>query len=321
VPLVVIGKLNPASDSGVSNSDNITNVAQPTFVGTTSEPDATVTLYAQSQAGGSPFIIGQGVSNANDAWSITSNQALATGTYTITAIAVDQFGRTTSSDTPIVPNLVIDTVPPVVTAATFDRFTDTVTVTFQNNLSGLDFASIANGAFYHLSARPLSAKVPVPRLLLPTSITVTPGASATSPVTVRVVFNHGHAVRGGAYLIVINSGTGDHGIQDVAGNALDGNFYGTFPSGDGLAGGNFAASISTFHNHVVLAPVPVKDGYVAPGSAVIDPPAAVKEARKVRHVRAAPKVTLESHPAKRANVHDVAIGALISDTKAQFHLD
>ena len=88
-----------------------------------------------------------------------------------------------------------------------------------------------------------------------------------------MVFNNGHTVRGGRYLIVINSGGGDTGIHDVAGNALDGNFYGTFPSGDGLPGGNFAASIDTFHNNIVLPPVPFLDGYVPPSAAVVDPPA------------------------------------------------
>ena len=38
VPLIVSGRLNPASDSGISNSDNITNVVEPNFLGTTSEP-------------------------------------------------------------------------------------------------------------------------------------------------------------------------------------------------------------------------------------------------------------------------------------------
>ncbi len=317
VPLIVTGKLNPASDSGESDSDDITSVVQPKFIGTTNQPNASVTLYA-TVSGGTPVLIGQGVSNANDAWSITSDQALATGTYVITAIAIDQYGHTVSSDTTIVPNLVIDTVPPVISAATFDRFDDTVTVTYQGNLSGLDYASIGNGAFYHLSATPLSAKVPVPKELLPTAITITPAASPTAPVTVNAVFNHGHAVRGGSYLIVIDSGTGDNGVQDVAGSALDGNFYGTFPTGDGLAGGNFAAAISTFHNDVTLAPVPVRDGYVAPGAVTIDPPSSVaKTAKKVRLVESKAGVKLVIQPAKQANVHDLAMWALTFDKKAK----
>jgi large repetitive protein len=317
LPVTVTGKLNPASDSGISNSDDITNVDQPNFIGTTNQPNATVNLYA-TVSGGTPVLIGQGVSNANDAWSITSDQALATGTYIITAIAVDRYGHTVSSDTTIVPDLVIDAVPPVITGTTFDRFDDTLTVTYQDNLSGLDYASIGNGAFYHLSAKPLSPKVPVPKLLLPTAISITPAASPASPVTVSVVFNHGHTVRGGNYLIVIDSGTGDNGVQDNAGNALDGNFYGTFPTGDSLAGGNFAAAIATFHNQITLAPVPVQDGFVAPGAVTIDPPSsAAKTAKKVRLVESKTSVRLVIQTVKQTHVHDLAMGALTVDKKAK----
>ena len=318
VPLVVTGKLNPASDSGISNIDNITNVVQPNFLGTTNQPDATVTLFAES-AGGVPFVIGRGVSNANDAWSITSTLALATGNYTITAVATDAAGFTTSATTTIVSDLIIDTVAPVITAATFDRFTDTLTVTYQDNLSGLAIASITNSAFYHLSAQPLAPNVPVPKLLLPTAITFTPGATATDPVVVSVVFNKGRTVRGGRYLIIIDSGAGDTGIHDVAGVALDGNFYGTFPSGDGLAGGSFAASIDTFHNNIVLPPVPFRDGYVPPSKA-IDPPAHAKAAKNVQHVvRSKVKAKPISQSVKQPRAHDLAIEALTVDTKDKQH--
>jgi large repetitive protein len=239
----------------------------------------------------------------------------------ITAVAVDSAGFTSSSTTTIVPNLVIDTVGPIVTAATFDRFTSTLTVTYQDNSSGLAFASIANGAFYHLSARPLSPRVPVPKLLLPTAITITPPATTTDPEVVSVVFNHDHTVRGGRYLVFINSGGGDTGIHDVAGNALDGNFYGTFPSGDGLPGGNFAASIDTFHNNIVRAPVPFLDGFVPPSAAVVAPPVvATSTAKHVRQVvRSTPKVKLVSHPATKARAHDLAVEALTVDTKHKRH--
>ena len=38
VPLTVTGSLNPGSDSGASNSDDITDVVQPNFIGTTNQP-------------------------------------------------------------------------------------------------------------------------------------------------------------------------------------------------------------------------------------------------------------------------------------------
>ena len=72
----------------------------------------------------------------------------------------------------------------------------------------------------------------------------------TDSVTVHVVFNHKHILSSGKYEVLINSGTGDTGIHDVAGNALDGNLHGTVRTGDGLPGGDFIAAISTFHRFV-----------------------------------------------------------------------
>ena len=46
VPLTVAGKLNPASNSDVFKTADITDVDEPNFVGTTNQPGATVSLYA-----------------------------------------------------------------------------------------------------------------------------------------------------------------------------------------------------------------------------------------------------------------------------------
>ncbi len=137
-------------------------------------------------------------------------------------------------------------------------------------------------------------------------------------MVVTVVFNHGKTVRGGRYLIVIDSGTGDNGIQNIAGDALDGNFYGTFPSGDGLPGGNFAASIATYHHNIVLAPVPVLDGYVSPGSAVIDPPAPNIATKAIINRSTTAMIRL-SQRAQQAEKHDLAIEALTIDKKEKRH--
>lgn len=214
----------------------------------------------------------------------------------------------------------------MITALSFDRFDATLTLTFQAGLAGMDLASITNSAFYHISARPLASDVHVPKLILPTSISHTPGALPTDPVVVNVVFNNGHIFRGGKYEVLINSGTGDTGIQDVAGNALDGNYYGSFPTGDGLAGGNFVADILTFHN-VVLPFVPIVDGYVPPAKG-IDPPAGSSHAGKthkaaqiktkvaVARTTAAQKTT--AHKTKLEKF-DEALGELAAETKAKHH--
>ena len=181
--------------------------------------------YETPIAGGPAVKIGQVEAQSDGSWSVNSN-VLADGTYRITATAVDQFGETTTvAPVTIVPN----------SGCGHRRAGDHRTElrpqamarsrsTFKDNLSGMDLASLSNSAFYHISATPLSSKVHPPKLILPTSISVSSDGVPTDPVVVKVVFNHGHSMRGGNYEVVIDSGTGDRGIQDVAGNALDGNY-------------------------------------------------------------------------------------------------
>ncbi len=324
-PIAVTGILNPASDSGKNNLDDITNVTRPNFYGTvlatlpngtsTFDPYAHVTLYANGVA------VGTTQAGSSGTWSITSN-LLPQGTFAITAGATDQFGQTVSPIATITPTLVVDTAPPVITALSFDRFDATLTVTYQSSLAGIDLASITNSAFYHISATPLSSEVHVPKLILPTSILYTPGAVPSDPAVVQVIFNNGHTFRGGKYEVLIDSGTGDSGIQDVAGNALDGNFYGSFPSGDGLAGGNFVADIDTFHRKV-LPFVPIADGYVPPPKG-IDPPAGSMGGVKNQKFKTEPKVkdekrAAERHVARNAKLKavDAALTELGADGKAE----
>ncbi len=256
VPLSVTGQLNPASDSGASNSDDITNVVQPDFIGTTNQPGATVTLYALAAGSSSPVVVGRGVSNANDAWNITANQTLADGSYAITAIAVDSSGQTISSTTTIVPALVIDTVGPKITNVSFGRLTGQILVTFQdyggpgNGGVGLNPSSLIDANNYSL----MKYNQHGPAAYLVSSISVTPGA-VTGSELVTLQFNGGKYLRGGHYYFAVRSvsPTDRTGVRDIAGNALDGEFYGYFPSGNNHPGGDFVAELDAVH-HIIYAP-------------------------------------------------------------------
>ena len=256
VPLIVSGRLNPASDSGISNSDNITNVVEPNFLGTTSEPGATVTLFAQATGSATPVVIGQGVSNADDAWSITANQALADGSYAINAIAVDSSGHTVSMNTPIVPNLVIDTVGPKVTSVFFNRVSGIIQVTIQD-YGGVNNAGVGLNPSSLIDANNFSLvrfHQHGPAAFLVTAINVSPG-TLTGSQLVNLVFNGGKYIRGGHYFLTVRSvsPTNLTGIRDIAGNALDGEFYGFFPSGNNARGGDFIAELDAVH-HTDLRP-------------------------------------------------------------------
>ena len=100
----------------------------------------------------------------------------------------------------IAPTLEIDTVAPVITAVSFDRFDATLTVTFQDNLSGMDLASVENSAFYHLSAKPLAKNVHVPAADLAHEHHGDARRDAGRvPWWSTVVFHHGKKLRGGLY--------------------------------------------------------------------------------------------------------------------------
>jgi streptogramin lyase len=243
VPIVLTGQLNPSSDSGLSNQDAITNVTQPNFFGN-SEPGSTIALFAQPAGGDATVQIAQGVTDASGFWSVTSN-LLAQGQYIITAMATDSFGHTTAATT-ILPTshpLEIDTAGPKVASLSFNRVSGQIDLTFQDNLSGMDQAQVINAANYALSKlHTLRGRY------LVNILSATPGGP-TSPEPVVVTINNGRQLRGGIYTFTILSG----GIRDVAGNALDGEFYAFFPSGNNVPGGNFVAGLNAVH-HTIFAP-------------------------------------------------------------------
>src|SRR5262249_5928720 len=84
---------------------------------------------------------------------------------------------------------------------------------------------------------------------LVTRLTATPPSGLTSEVVAAI--NGGRRMRGGLYTLVIQSG----GVQDVAGNALAGTFFGFFPSGNGAPGGDFVARLDSIRN-IIFAPAP-----------------------------------------------------------------
>ena len=140
----------------------------------------------------------------------------------------------------------------------FEPLTGRVVATFQDELSGLDQATLADGAnftFTHVGNLPgvkpsaYKAGSPLAPAYVVTGVSVGQAASATSPQTVVVSIDNNQPLRGGFYRITVKSG----GIEDVAGNALDGTYYGYFPSGKNTPGGDFVANLTSVHNTVLPA--------------------------------------------------------------------
>ncbi len=229
--ITISGQLDPRSDSGASNSDGITNVALPRFFGNVSKAGSLVYLFA-TPTGGSPVLIGQTTADSHGDWSVTLNSALADGGYMIQAQAYDASGRAISGLATVAANLVIDTVGPRIVDVVLDKAQGRAIVSFEDfggvanagtGLSGPTLQNIANYSFSWISS-PWNRLRGVPTWLA-TSIVVTPGSSVGRLVA-TVQINDGRRIRGGHYLFQIRSANPSTpgGVQDVAGNALDGAF-------------------------------------------------------------------------------------------------
>ncbi|GAA6623079.1 putative Ig domain-containing protein [Scytonema sp. NUACC26] len=95
------------SDSGVSNSDNITRDSTPTIIGNT-EVGAVVQLYNGS------VLLGQTTADTTGNWEITTGE-LNNGTQNLTAVATDTVGNVSPVSSPL--PVLIDTVNPLLNPA------------------------------------------------------------------------------------------------------------------------------------------------------------------------------------------------------------
>jgi streptogramin lyase len=236
VPVYLSGHLNPASISGPSKTANITNVNRPTFEGITA-PFSMVQLYAQ-QANSDPTAVislGQTMSGPDGAWSLTA-PTLPDGSYTVSASITSQAGFPTAPVLIVTPDnpLVIDTIAPRVTGLAFDPKTGMITVVIGDAWSGLYANSLMNPANYIIvRKRGLAGSHSQ-------SVALTPGISGFYTGAQSATLQFTAPLAPGRYQFMVKSG----GVIDEAGNALDGEFTGKLPSGNGHPGGNFIVQLT-----------------------------------------------------------------------------
>ena len=107
-----------------------------------------------------------------------------------------------------------------------------------------------------------------------TNVTATPDPTIPYAYDVAVTFNGGAILKGGFYLFTIrDSSNGNSSVQDLAENHLDGVFYGSFPSGNGINGSDFVAELQAYHNKV-FAPQTIIGTAFAGNGGVGGPPVA-----------------------------------------------
>jgi len=267
-PVNVQGFLNPKSDSGLSTgTPGVTNVTQPDFYGTVlatlptgatvPEAYAHVSLTATNLYTLVATPIGTVQAGSNGGWNIKSTVALADGSYEITATAVDQFGQTTTTKPDVITsNLLIDATGPVIDGMYFNRLNGQVDYIIKNPVpasggppSGVWVNTLLDSSNYLLTT--VHGNKSYPGKWIVTDVTATPDPTIANAYDVAVTFNGGAAIKGGYYLFTIrDSSDGNSSVQDLAENHLDGEFFGSFPSGNGINGSDFVAELEAVHGKV-----------------------------------------------------------------------
>jgi len=127
--------LAASSDSGVSNSDHITNINTPTIQGT-ALANANIIVLANG------VNVGMGTADPSGNYSIRIGPALADGTYTVQVVQSDASGLFSGASSPLSPQLVIKTSAPAPGVPTLFPAADT-------GFSNTDhFTRVNNPAFY-----------------------------------------------------------------------------------------------------------------------------------------------------------------------------
>jgi hypothetical protein len=120
VAIPSVPSLLATDDSGVSNTDHITNVRTPRFTGTGTLGNL-VQIYANGQ------LVGQDYTDATGHYTVHT-APLADGTYQITAVQEDVAGNFSAASGAMSPPLVVVTKPPQTPTLQLDALYDTGTV-------------------------------------------------------------------------------------------------------------------------------------------------------------------------------------------------
>jgi hypothetical protein len=239
----ITAALDAGSDSGVSNSDDVTNVTTPTFRGT--GPAGLSLILVAVRDGDLRRVFAQGGIDATGHFTVTFSTPIPDGSYAVDAgLIVNNF---VVSGQPVALNnasnrLIVDTDGPRVVSTSLDTSAKTVRIVF-SDATGLVPASLSNLSDYQVAL--LTGRRRTPFKI--TGVEVAPGAAGQ--VVAIVHFTSGKTRLSSKSMVQITAHAA--GISDVAGNKLDGVFNGrNFPSGNGLNGSDF---VQTFN-----APPPKK---------------------------------------------------------------
>jgi hypothetical protein len=232
--------LSMASDDAPAGSvagDSKTNDATPSFAGSIrdtapfdSVANAAGLVVLLDADGDGEFDDGQDTTDAIGNYTVTSTVALADGDYTARLQVVDKAGNTLATDQTLSTDFTVDTTGlRVIGLVPFPGTTTAPTelvVTF--DAPDLNPATLlaANFTLTGASSGDISGQMTIAAANLV-------GDTFTIPLTGIIASD--------LYTFTIE---GDTGVEDEAGNRIDGEFSGAFPSGNGAAGGDFTAQFT-----------------------------------------------------------------------------
>ena len=104
VPIAPVARLEPASDTGISDSDGLTSIATPNIIGT-AEAGTMVTLYDTDGVA----MLGTATVGAEGKFTIAAS-SLSDGAHTLTVTDTDNAGNVSPASAPIA--VTVDTLPP-----------------------------------------------------------------------------------------------------------------------------------------------------------------------------------------------------------------
>ncbi|MBC9071577.1 DUF4347 domain-containing protein [Thauera sp. CAU 1555] len=197
--------LAAASDSGNSDTDNVTNVITPTITGVGAVVNGTVTL--SSSLGG---VLGTTTADAGGNWSFTPGTALTSGTHNVTATTSDAAGNVSANSAGL--SFTIDTAAPTTTVTIDSISTDSAAPGdfITNDADGLTVvatlsAPLAVGESLEYSADGTNW-TDISSSVIGTGVNHTDSSlTSTATVTMRVRDSAGNSGTAASQLIIIDS--------------------------------------------------------------------------------------------------------------------
>jgi PKD repeat protein len=242
------GGLAAVPGNGPNAASGYTDTDRPTFSGTT-VPFSIVQLSARLSGVDATLPLGQAVAGQDGQWSLATGP-LVDGIYTITATVTPPAGPS-SGMIPLADNgrIVVDTVSPQVIGQSVVG-PGRVVVTFRDDLSGMDTATLLNTSNYTFAGPGLTALHPNRVRLLPAGNLPTDARSVLLTNRGRPrLLRHVRALRisGTNDVSVAPNVTVNAGIIDNAGNAVQATPTHNGNPASGYAAGNYLASLSFSH--------------------------------------------------------------------------